>query len=44
MGNGKTVLVEENASKKAAANWEMLEKLVFSGPKTNCVKEIDLLQ
>lgn len=43
MGNGKTVLVEKKVLKKDEMAWEKFEKLVFSGPKTNCVKEIDLL-
>lgn len=37
-------IVSKKLAKKDQRAWENLEKLMFKGPKTNCVEEIDLLQ
>ena len=33
-----------NKIKKDLSAWKKLETVIFNGPKTNCVEEIDLMQ
>ena len=44
MANVKTLLIEKKSARKDINGWETLEKLMFNGPKANCVEETDLLQ
>jgi len=44
MANSKTLLIEKKSPRKDVKGWEMLEKLIFNGPKTSCVDKIDLVQ